>query len=186
MKLLKRVGLFLSSFVPLFCLLIIKEMVEILNCNWTFNFLNTFLLIILIFMLFSSVLILVKTIKELNDFNGEKIKLIKKENLTHQNFLGYFSLFVLFAVTFEIEMYSMALIFFIILFLIGVVYIKNDMYFINPLLNLMGYSFYNIEYETINGELKTVNIFYRGLLEENKIYILSNKFSNLFLVKTRK
>ena len=114
MKIINKIGLFLSAFIPLFLLLILKELIEIINGNWTFNFLNSFLLMILITFILIGVICLTTSIRYLQQYNGQEIKLVSKQNTTDQNFLGYFSLFVLFAVSFEIEMFSMAIIFFIV------------------------------------------------------------------------
>lgn len=182
MSKINRLGLFLSAFVPLFLLLILKEIIEIINENWSFNFLNSFLLILMLIFSLFGIFTLLSTIKKFNITKGKQVKVLVKQNTTDQHFLGYFSLFVLFAVSFEIEMYSMAFIFLVILILIGIVYIKNDMYFINPLLNIFGYSFYEIEYE-INGELKKSSAFFKGRLECDEYYVLCDNFSNLFFLK---
>ena len=183
MKIIKKIGLFLSSFVPLFLLLITKEIVEIINKNWSLNFLNSFLLIMLLTMLFIGIYFLYKIINEVKEYKPEKIKIINKTNSTDQHFLGYFSLFVLFAISYDIEMYSMAIIFIMVLTMIAIVYIKNDMYFINPLLNIIGYSYYKIEYINQNGETKSAQAFYKGILEINTEYELCTKYYSLFFLK---
>lgn len=183
MKTLKKIGLFLSSFSPLFLLLITKEIIEIINKNWSLNFLNCFTLIVLLLMLFGGVFYLISTLKEILIFKTEKIRIIKKSNSTDQHFLGYFSLFVLFAISYDIEMYSMAIIFFMVIFMIAIVYIKNDMYFINPLLNMLGYSYYDIEYKTSSDEVKSAQVFYKGVIEVNNEYFLCAKYKNLFFLK---
>ncbi len=183
MGLFKKIGLYLSSFSPLFALLIVKELIEILNQNWSFNFLNTSMLLFLFVLLIIGVGSLFITISQMRSNRGTKIiKVISKTNVTDEHFLGYFSLFVLFAVSFEIEMYSMALIFFLVLTLIGIVYIKNDMYYINPLINLFGYSFYDIEYKDLDGEIKTNRVFFKGKLNINKKYVLTDKYSNFVFI----
>lgn len=183
MNIIKKIGLFLSSFAPLFILVIFKEIIEIINGNWTLNFLNSTLLISLLLMLLYGIICFYLIKKEIN-FNSKNNVVIKsKQNITDQHFLGYFSLFVLFAVTFEIEYYSMALIFYVVLTFIGIVYIRNDMYYINPLINLLGYSFYDVEYEK-NGEIKSARVFYRGKLQINTKYTIKNKYSNfIFLIR---
>lgn len=182
MNKINKFGLFLSAFVPLFLLLVLKEFIEIINQNWTFNVLNTLLIIILIIFSIYGVFSLLYTIKNINSCKGKIVKIISKKNTTDQHFLGYFSLFVLFAVSFEIEMFSMAIIFMLILVLIGIVYIKNDLYFINPLLNILGYSFYHVEFEC-DGKRINANAFFKGRLEQNVQYLLCDKFSNLFFLK---
>lgn len=183
MKTIKKIGLFLSSFVPLFLLLVVKEIIEIINNNWTLNFLNSFFLIVLFTMLLWGSICLVKLLIDVNSYQKEHIKITSKQNTTDQHFLGYFSLFVLFAISFEIEMYSMAIIFFLVIAMIAIVYIKNDMYFINPLLNILGYSFYNISYISQSGEEMTTKAFYKGALKINNEYLMCTKYSNIFFVK---
>lgn len=182
MSKINKFGLFLSAFVPLFLLLIIKEFIEIINKNWSFNFLNTFLIFTLFLFIFFGVISLLKLVNNINNFSGKSIMVTSKKNVTDQHFLGYFSLFVLFAVSFEIEMYSMAFVFIFVIILIAIVYIRNDMYFINPLLNILGYSFYQIEY--FEGEKKqTASVFFKGRLELHKNYVMCDKYSNLFFLK---
>ncbi|MBE7082290.1 MAG: hypothetical protein E7378_01235 [Clostridiales bacterium] len=183
MKKIKSIGLFLSSFAPLFVLLILKILIEIINQNWSFNFLNCTLLVILISAMTFGIITLFKTVKSLKATKGQRVKVTTKQNLTDQHFLGYFSLFVLFAVSFEIEMYSMAIIFFVVMFMIGVVYIKNDMYYINPLLNIFGYSFYKVVYINSNNQEKQANVFFKGKLILNHNFELVDKYSNLFFIK---
>lgn len=183
MSVLKKMGLFLSSFSPLFFLILIKEIVEIINNNWTLNFLNTTILITVFLMSVYGIFCFYLIKKELNKTNGQSITIKNKNNITDQHFLGYFSIFVLFAITFEIEYYSMALISFIILILIGIVYIKNDMYYINPFINLMGYSFYDVEYESSDGNSIKAKMFYKGQLVIGKKYSIKNKYLNfIFLI----
>ncbi len=183
MKLFKKIGLFLSSFAPLFLLLITKEIIEIINKNWSLNFLNSFLLTVLILMLFIGIYYLITSLKEILFFKTEKILILNKSNSTDQHFLGYFSLFVLFAISYDIEMYSMAIIFFMVIVMIAIVYIKNDMYFINPLLNILGYSYYNIEFKNNKGEVKTAQVFYNGIIETDKDYYICTKYNSLFFLK---
>ena len=96
---------------------------------------------------------------------------LKKENITDEHFLGYFSLFVFFAIPLEFEKVSVFCVIFVILIFIGIVYINNSLYYINPLLNILGYNFYDITYlDKETGEERTAKIFYRGDIEENKIY----------------
>lgn len=182
MSKLKKIGLFLSSFSPLFVLIIIKELTEILNGNWSFNFLNTSLMILLFIFLCFGLISLSLIYGEIKKSDKKRIIIKGKKNITDQHFLGYFSIFVLFAVTFQIEMYSMALIFLIILVLIGRVYIKNDMYYINPLINLLGFSFYDIECEDNNNQQHKFRIFHKGKLEIGKIYVIQDKHSNFIFV----
>lgn len=183
MKKIKQIGLFLSSFSPLFLLLLIKEIIEIINNNLSLNLLNSTLLIMLSIMFLCGVLTLVVLLNDIKNCYGKRVKVTSKQNTTDQHFLGYFSLFVLFAISFEIEMYSMACVFFLVLLMIAIVYIKNDMYFINPLLNMFGYSYYQIEYQDSTGKTTSSNAFFKGALVVGDKYILCTKYSSLFFLK---
>lgn len=183
MKIINKIGLFLSAFAPLFLLIFIKVLVEIINNNWTLNFLNVLMLIITASSIIFGGIILHKTVDQLKNDKFIKCKILSKQNSTDEHFLGYFSLFVLFAVSFEIEMYSMAIIFFVILALIGIVYIKNDMFYINPLLNIFGYSFYQIKCQDKNDQIVTVNAFFKGRLIVDKEYNLRVLYSNFIFLE---
>lgn len=178
-----KVGLFLSSFSPLFILIMVKELIQILNGNWSFNFLNTFILIALASFIFYGLMSFKIIFNKVIKTKSQKIQIISKKNITDEHFLGYFSIFVLFAVTFEIQMYSMAVIFFIILGLIGRVYIKNDMFYINPLINLLGYSFYDIEAESFSGKVYKVRVFHKGRLKIQSTYLMQDSHSNFIFLK---
>ena len=76
--------------------------------------------------------------------NLKVVEVVEFKNITHQNFLSYFPIFVLFALAFELEFISMAIVYLLILVMIGVVYIRNEMFFINPFLNILGFASYEI------------------------------------------
>ena len=108
-------------------------------------------------------------------------------NITDRHFLGYFSLFVLFAITFDLSKVSMVVVFVLILCMIGVVYVKNKLFYINPFLNILGFNFYKISYKVENDEqVLQTHIFYRGNLKENKFYWVKIKDENFsFVDKTK-
>ena len=71
----------------------------------------------------------------------------------------------------------MFVVFVFILAMIGVVYIKNKLFYINPFLNILGYDFYEITYKE-NGEEKKRRIFHKGELVVGKKYCLKIKDDN--------
>lgn len=109
------------------------------------------------------------------------------EQHNRQTFLGYFSLFVLFSITFDLSKVSMVVVFVLILCMIGVVYVKNKLFYINPFLNILGFNFYKISYKVENDEqVLQTHIFYRGNLKENKFYWVKIKDENFsFVDKTK-
>ena len=176
-----KILLFISAFVPMYVLLLLKFIIEIITNKLSTDFVNIFMVT------FLSVLTILGTCAVLILFKNtctkkQKIKLTQVNNTTDQHFLSYFSLFVLFALTFELEKISMAVVFIVILLFIGIVYIKNNLYHINPFLNILGYSFYNITCE-INGKTQNLKVFYNGKLRENFTYLVCDMLSNFTVVK---
>lgn len=179
--------LYLSAFVPLYCLILIKLVIDIINNNLTFNVLNTLIFILMLLLIFVGIFGLIWNMKF---YNGKvrEIEIIKKQSITAEHFLGYFSLFVLFALTFELEKISMFVIFVIILILIGIVYIKNDLFYINPFLNILGYNFYDITFKFKGDDkVRKAKFFYRGFLDiKEKTYITNLSRENFNSLKSKK
>lgn len=175
---MQNVLLYLSAFIPMYALIILKQIIEMIVGNIKANFLNIFV-ICLVFIIILLGLIGLK----LEIFNRKqktsKITITNKTNTTDQHFLGYFSLFVLFAITFDLSKISMLIIFILILIMIGIVYVKNKLFYINPFLNILGFNFYDITYN-LDGENKdkTTKIFYKGDLLLNKQYCVKIKDEN--------
>ena len=116
------------------------------------------------------------------DKRSTEVVITAKNNITDRHFLGYFSLFVLFAITFDLSRLSMFVVFIIILAMIGVVYVKNKLFYINPFLNILGFNFYAITYKLDNGETKNTHIFYKGDLILNKTYRVKIKDQNFSFI----
>ncbi len=168
---LKKLLLYISAFVPMYVLVLLRLVVEIVNQNLTFNFLNTLNFVTALVLIFAGVGGLVWSVK----FSKEKaveIQIISKRNITDQHFLGYFSLFVFFAIPLDLSLVSAYCVYVVVLIMIGIVYINNSLFYINPLLNLLGYNFYDIKYKELNGtEVKTAKMFFRGeFIIEDKTY----------------
>ena len=183
---LKNVLLFLSAFIPMYFLIIVKLLVEILNHNLTFNVLNTMVLIVLTIVIVLGVVGIKSEVYNKNQ-KSDKVVITSFKNITDQHFLGYFSLFVLFAITFDLSKVSMAVVFVLIITMIGVVYVKYKLFYINPFLNILGYNFYDITYRIEGSEqIKSTRIFYKGKLTENKEYWVKIKDENFsFVDKTK-
>ena len=181
----KNILLFLSAFIPMYFLIIVKLLVEILNHNLTFNVLNTLVLMVLIIVICLGVYGVKLEVKN-KEQKSNKVTILNFKNITDQHFLGYFSLFVLFAITFDLSKVSMAVVFVIILSMIGVVYVKNKLFYINPFLNILGYNFYDITYKDDLNQIKETRIFYKGNLIKNKEYWVKIKDDNFsFVDKTK-
>ena len=177
--LMKNILLYLSAFIPMYALIMIKQAIEMIVGNVKTNFITIFVLCLLLVVI---ILGLIGLILETNrKKKAQKIKIINKTNTTDEHFLGYFSLFVLFAITFDLSKISMLVVFVLILVMIGVVYVKNKLFYINPFLNILGFNFYDITYVDSNDknkQEKTTKIFFKGDLLLNKQYCVSIKDEN--------
>lgn len=181
---MSKVILFISAFVPMYVLFLVNLIVELLNKNLRLNITNTVVLISLVILTFVGVAGLLIIINS-KESKIENITILSKQNLTDQHFLNYFSLFVLLALTFDLSKICFVCVFVIILVFIGIVYIKNNIFYVNPLLNIMGYSFYDISYKTENGDENEIRIFHKGKIELNSsLYKITFSTRNLnFLEK---
>lgn len=183
MQFTKNLLLYISAFMPMYVLVLIKLVVELINQNLSFNVLNTINLTTLLLLIAASVVGLLWNIRY-NREESKEVRILSKHNITDQHFLGYFSLFVFFAIPLDLSYVSVYCVFAVVLVMIGVVYIQNSLYYINPFLNLLGYSFYDITYVEIGSqEQRHAKIFYKGnLLIQNKTYFVKLKNENFSFV----
>ena len=168
----------------MYALIILKQTLEMIMGNIKANFLNFFVICLLIIIIILGLIGLRLEILNAKQ-KSQKITIIDKKNTTSHNFLGYFSLFVLFALSFDLSKLSMLIVFAMILLMIGIVYVKNKLFYINPFLNILGFNFYDITYtlKDDKNEYKT-KIFFKGELYLNKTYCVKIKDENFsFLCK---
>lgn len=183
---MSKIILFISAFVPMYILFLINLIVELINENLSFNITNTIVLFSLCILITIGVAGLIAIINS-KDNKKQVIQVVAKKNITDQHFLNYFSLFVLLALTFDLSKICFICVLIIILLFIGIVYVKNNIYYVNPLLNIMGYSFYDITYTTEDNQTKEIRIFYKGELNVgNNEYILNISKRNLNFLKQKK
>lgn len=178
-----KVILFVSAFVPMYILFLINSVVWLILGHLEINFVNITTIIVLVLL---SIVGIVGVLFQINCKSKEQIeiKVISKKNLTDQHFLNYFSLFVLLSLTFDLSKLSFVFVFIVILIFIGIVYIKNNIFYINPLLNIMGYSFYDIVYLDSDGKKKELRIFFKGELKiREKKYTMCACNKNINILK---
>lgn len=178
---LKDFFLFLSAFVPMFVLIFVKLVIDMMNHNLSFNVLNTLNFVTLILLIVLGICGLIWNIYSKE--GTREITIISLSNITDQHFLGYFSLFVLFALQLDLSLVSGYCTFVLIMIFIGIVYIKNALFYINPLLNILGYNFYDITY-TIEGdsEKRQNKMFFKGTLKEGMPYYVNIKNDNFTFI----
>lgn len=178
---MKNILLYFSAFVPLYFLILVKFFVGVIVGTIYFTLLTVLTMAFYLILTTLGIIGLIINMKS-NKGKTVKIKVEKFSNITDQHFLSYFSLFVLFALGFELTKPSMLVVSILIIIFIGIVYINNNMYYINPFLNILGFNFYEITFK-INERQVTKKIYFRGQLTE-KTYTAHFKNENFsFLEK---
>lgn len=178
---MKDIFLYFSAFVPMYFLGLVKFLVGTASGTIEWSFLT---LITILFFLALVVFGIAGLVWNMRANKGEvkKITVESFTNITDQHFLSYFSLFVLYLLGFQLTKPSMLVVSFLIVIFIGIVYVNNKMFYINPLLNILGYNFYEITY-TLNGKTQKTKVYCKGQVEE-KQYVAHFKNKNFsFLEK---
>ena len=143
---MKKISLAISCFIPLYLILLIKNAAALIEaiqkkccCNIVFN-----AVIILVWLIATGIGVwgIIKFIKDFlksQKASKKKVKIISADNVTSEYYFTYFSLFVIsfFAID-STRLLDVCMLAFLMLLII-IVYVKNDMYFINPVLNILGY-----------------------------------------------
>lgn len=183
----KNLLLYISAFVPMYFLVLVRLLVEIANRNLSFNVLNSINLATLLLLIALGSGGLLWNVK-FSRAKSVQVQIIEKQNITDKHFLGYFSLFVFFAIPLDLALVSAYCVYVLVLIMIGIVYINNSLYYINPLLNLLGYNFYDITYKEVgSNEQKTAKIFFRGDFEiENKTWWVNVKNEHFCFIDNKK
>lgn len=168
MKFLKKLMFFLIAFNPMYLILITMSIIQIEtseNLKWNGFFIGFVIALSVVFLL--TLIVAMIYVFKSSKKTTEKIEILSAKNVTDDFFLEYFSLFGLLALSFDISNPYTLIVLGLIMAMVGVVYIRNNLYYINPLFNLLGYKFMNITYKTIEGNTKReANIFTRRQLEK--------------------
>lgn len=171
----EKIGLAISCFSPLYVILCLKNGVEIYNlhqcaCHQQSDIVYNLVLVglwsLLLIVSVLAILVFRKTFLAAQEKSSENVKIKYAENITSEHYFTYLSVFVLtfFAVD-PTKLLDMVILCVLMVFII-IVYIKNEMWFDNPVLNLVGYKSYKIQYfkgQNVNEELclDEVNVFSR-------------------------
>lgn len=79
--------------------------------------------------------------------NCTQCKAYHKENVTGNYYFGYFSLFVLLFLSFDFHNVLNLIIFIVLFFALAFVYCRNDLFYINPTIFLLGKRIYKLHIE---------------------------------------
>lgn len=129
--------------------------------------------IFLIWGLIYTIVIMVNDYNPKPSENGNKYLFLSKQNITSTEFLGKFSLLVMTGLTIgSVPLWwglSLYLIFYIA---IAIIFIRCCMFYLNPVITLLGYEIYKCEC-TLNGEKKNLYFIAKGIDLNSKTSIRS-------------
>jgi hypothetical protein len=131
MRLWVKVGLFLSSYLPLFLILTIK--------NW-FN--RDMLFIFIVATAYSLVWIVIITLAKIG--TAESYKVLKAEDKTKES-LNYLVPYIISFIGFDLSKWQDWSALVILLSILFVVYLNSDLLYINPILSFFKYKIYDVE-----------------------------------------
>lgn len=153
LKSITKFFLYLSSFFPLFILLFIQN-VKITDDEGNFlkwkkimsSFFQEGLLspeglfwMFVFFFIFASIVSIFGFFFLYVNVDGASGKLVGQK-FVRADTLGYIVTYIVPLITMDISSYRSLLINFLLFFIIGIFYIKNNQFFMNPIFNLLGYN----------------------------------------------
>lgn len=184
---INNVILFLSSYIPLYMIIIIqnsssliskvqamisnKEFIvkRLLECTEVYVVVFCFLLTVTLLIL---LIRMIRNTEFKNNTNGTSIKVIELKDNNHNYITSYIAVYILPFITLNLTTLTGILQFLVLFYFIGFIYLKYTMIFINPILNIIfKINIYDAVLEDDNGNVKDDCI----LLSANNKKRLENK-----------
>lgn len=176
-KILDKVGLYITSLWLLFLMLIILEFDIPINCsnNCAFGGFEELLkrnivpVVSFIFLLIGILYYFVFDYK----FGGTaslQIKVDKIKNVNYQH-ITFLTTYIIPLLSLDISKLRYLVLLFLLLIIIGAIYIKTDLFYANPTLALLGYHIYNI---TGSRNINIKKDYYEDIIVITKTKISSN------------
>ncbi len=169
--------LFISSYVPLYILLIIKNLLERctnsgrFDISWTkiknahyFDEVNDYAILILVALSLVSMFYLMKITQKRG---GEHFyKIIEVEDQTGNVYFNYISIYLLSCLGLTLNSIVDVFVLFFVMILVGYIYVSNHMTYMNPTLQFLGYKVYEgkVNVLSTNENFQTVIISDKKLL----------------------
>ena len=158
---MNKILLYLSSYVPLYLILIIKNvLLKLEEIKWNikdikyFNTLDDCILMILAVLTVVSLLYIYRSLSGIKKYQKNTYKAIRINNATNDSILNYISIYILTFIDFNLNSISNIITLVFIMLLLGIISIRYDDLYINPTLLFWNYKIYNI---TINKKGKEID-----------------------------
>lgn len=151
LKNMKKLSLAISCFIPLYLILAAKNIIALCNAitkkcgfNIIFNSVVAVVWVVAIVIGWRGIKAFKRDFLNAQEASKKKVKILEAENVTNQYYFTYFSLFVISFFSIDsTQLLDLCVLLFLMVMII-IVYVKNDMYFINPVLNILGYKCFSV------------------------------------------
>lgn len=172
---LRRVMLFISSYIPLYVFLVVKNILErcasfslrtliaqLRNARF-FDEINDYAITALLLLTIGSFAFLHRIISKRD--SRHMYEILSLEDQTSNLFFSYISVYLLSCVGLSLNSVSDLFVFVFLMLLIGFIYIRNRMTYLNPVLQLMGYKIYQttLRSQSTKEEFNTLVVLKRDL-----------------------
>ena len=151
---MKKIIMYLSAFLPMFWLILIKDYATILKDAIAGEIPYSDLLSVQLFIVLGVVLLItiitIILISGNKNLSNDLVVATKVTNRTAEYYLGYFSLFILELFAFSFTDIVDIVVMSILLLLLGIVYVKNGLFFINPTMNIFRSFIFEVEFSDGN------------------------------------
>lgn len=151
---MKKIIMYLSAFLPMFWLILIKDYATILKDAIAGEVPYSDLLSVQLFIVLGIVILItvitVILISGNKNLSNDLVVATKVTNRTAEYYLGYFSLFILELFAFSFTDLVDIIVMSILLLLLGIVYVKNGLFFINPTMNIFRSFIFEVEFSDGN------------------------------------
>ena len=185
---LRKLIMYISAFLPMFLIMWTKEvLISIKNVietsqeyDWSVVYCNLYLVGEFAFILgiACSLYYLLKQNRKVGVYTVG-IKSIK--NKSSEYYLAHYSVFILAVMEFSLVNLVDLIVLGLLLIVLGIVYIKNDLFFMNPTINIFQSYIYEVEYDNGHTTMQKIIISPVKLYEGNKIEIDISEFEFTFL-----
>ena len=182
MSMFRRIMLFVSSYIPLYIFLILKNIIERIK-SWTelwtqfksahfFDEINDYAITVLFLLSVFSAAYLLRLTKRTDSSHKYEIRDINEQ--TGTIYFNYISVYLLSCIGLSLNSTADVFVFCFLMILIGYIYINNQMTYMNPVLQLFHYRIYEgtLFSPSTNKDLKNVIVICpKGIqIEESKKY----------------
>lgn len=170
---MNKVILYLSSYVPLYFILIIKNvLIKLENRGWNisdikfFNTIDDWVLIVLILLTIISLTFVSIILSKIKEYHQNRYRVIKVNGTSNDSVLNYISIYILTFIDFNMNSISNIATLVFIMILLGIISINYDELYVNPtLLIIWNYRIYNITINR-NGKGRDLIVLVQGNLNE--------------------